>query len=408
MKKTLLIAILLLIPVFFVYAQTQPIHSILYQFSPLSEIIARSLGMEDKNNNGVIDKNAGEGYETFIEKYGIGNTYEEKEKSVDRGFHSNVVIICAGNSKLEENEIVNHYYINIRFSQAFTEETNIIEAAIKSYIYENNLPLVWLDDEQGTVMNAVTRVLGAGWNNPNTARSEDEAVRMFTRAVQGIRITGRTGLPSANGGYYTLPEMVNRRAGYCYEIAQFGFWFFSELQINVVSAIGGLTSSILHEVVRLNSGRRVDYFGSSGRYRIPEDNWYITNPIQNIGFFYRINGKVSVNQIMLEYSVIYNKYSTENISVLMYSYIDKSTSYYPTIIELGEFFFANNDISQTLNARHNQISTVKGEIRVILIYLLISYNGTNNKQGHDRIAALLENHFASDAEVREYLRMYRL
>ena len=110
MKKTLLITIFLIIPALFISAQTLSVSRIIYQFSPLSEIIVRSLGMEDKNNNGVIDKGAGEGYEAFIEKYGIGSTYEEKEKSVDRGFRSNVVIIRAGNGRLEENEIVNHYY----------------------------------------------------------------------------------------------------------------------------------------------------------------------------------------------------------------------------------------------------------------------------------------------------------
>ena len=51
----------------------------LYQFSPLGEIITRNLGLWDKNGNGVIDSGVGEGYEEFIEKYGIGTSLEELE-----------------------------------------------------------------------------------------------------------------------------------------------------------------------------------------------------------------------------------------------------------------------------------------------------------------------------------------
>ena len=97
-----------------------PISQRLYNFSPLAEIIVSNLGMTDRNRNGVIDKNANEGYEEFVERYGIGDTFAEKEQSIDRGFHANGVTYGAANGRLEEPEIVNHYYINIRFNFYFT------------------------------------------------------------------------------------------------------------------------------------------------------------------------------------------------------------------------------------------------------------------------------------------------
>ncbi|MDR2428924.1 MAG: hypothetical protein LBD62_03865, partial [Candidatus Margulisbacteria bacterium] len=156
-----------------------PISSQLNQFSPIAQAaFLKNLGLEDKNGNGVIDKNSGEGYEQFTEKYG----------DADIGFAANGVTYGAANGQLEEPEIINHYYLNIRFKEA--EETEAIESAVSTYIYANNIPLVWLDDEQGTVMNAVNKVLGEGWNEQEV--TEDEAVRMFHRAMEGMRIRGRT------------------------------------------------------------------------------------------------------------------------------------------------------------------------------------------------------------------------
>jgi len=378
-------------------AQEASFASRLRQFSPLADIHVRNLGLEDKNGSGTIDRGAGEGYETFIEKYG----------NADTGFYANGVIIGANNGRLEENEILNHYYINIRFKPAFMEETGNIDEAVTSYAYANSVPLVWLDDEQGTVMNAITRVLGEGWNEREVA--EDEAVRMFNRAVQGMRIIGRIGQPSNNGGYYSLPEMVNRRAGYCFEAAQFGFWFFSELKINSVSALAALNQSISHEVVRLNSGRRVDYFGSSNRYNIPADNWHVANPLQSIGTYYRVKGDVSANQNMLEQAVIHDKHSIDNIGRLMDFYFNNTNSpNYTSIKTLGEFFLENNDIANILSARRANPDIVKNKVKIILLMLLVSYSETNNKPGTERISVLLQRHYPRDAVANVYLNTYSL
>jgi len=117
----------------------------LRSFSPMASMYLKHLGLADRNGNGVIDRGADEGYETFTAKYG----------NADIGFHANGVIFGAANGRLEEPEIVNHYYINIRFRQDFQQETAAIEDEVKSYIHTNNLPLVWLDDNHGTLTNAV-------------------------------------------------------------------------------------------------------------------------------------------------------------------------------------------------------------------------------------------------------------
>jgi hypothetical protein len=90
MKKLFIIIAILIIPSFALPAQELPISSRLYQLSPLAEIIARNLDLQDRN--GVIDRGADEDYEAFTAKYG----------NADTGFHANHVIYGADNGKLEE------------------------------------------------------------------------------------------------------------------------------------------------------------------------------------------------------------------------------------------------------------------------------------------------------------------
>jgi len=339
------------------HAQEASFASRLRQFSPLADIHISNLGLEDKNGSGTIDRGAGEGYETFIEKYG----------NADAGFYANGVIIGTNNGRLEENEILNHYYMNIRFKLAFAEETGIIDEAVKSYVYANNIPLVWLDDEQGTVMNAVNRVLGEGWNEREV--SEDEAVKMFERAMRGMRIAGRTGQPSNNGGYYSLPEMVNRRAGYCFEIARsFGNWFFGQMKENSLIGSAYLTPSILHDVVIFDSGRIVDYFDMSKPYNISVEQWQRTNPLQDLATYFRSKTETNTkNQVnLLEQAVIYDKYNLTNIALLMYKYFTSKDPNYSEIIAIGEFAMQNIDQEQINEHSHESVVHNLNSIQSIL------------------------------------------
>jgi len=377
-------------------APVVPVSRQIYSFSPMSHVYLNNLGLIDTNNNGAIERGAGEGYEEFIAKYG----------NADIGFHANYVLRGEANGKLEEPEIINHYYLTIRFNPEFEEETAAIESEVSAFIYANDMPLVWLDDEQGTVMNAVNTALGEGWDRQEM--TEDEAIALFNRALRGMNIRGRTGDPSRNGGYYTLPEFVTRRAGYCVEASQFGFWFFSQLKLNSVSADAALTSSILHEVVKLSSGRIVDYFGSSRRYNVPADRWHITNPLQSLGLYYRVDGNESYSQTMREYAVLYDKYRAYNIAILMVDYHNRSARINEnSIIELGEFFLANNDIDKIITARHLRTSFLKIQIKEILIMPLISYSITGNRAGFENVEALLGNYYRGDNEVRRIVEFYR-
>ena len=373
------------------------ISALLYSFSPLAQIYLKHLGLHDRNNNGVIDKDSGEGYEEFIAKYG----------NADTGFHANGVIYGADNGKLEEPEIINYYYLHIRFKPEFERETTAIENEVKAYIHANNLPLLWLDDEQGTVMNAVTVVLGEGWNEQEV--TEDEAISMFNRVMRGMYIIGLKGEPSKNGGYKTLAEFVTQKRGFCVETAQFGFWFFSELKINAVCAHAFLTSSMSHMLVKLPSEKLVDFFGSSNRYRVPKDTWHIANPLQSIGIYDRIQGNALTDQAMYEQAFLYDKYDTGNLGKLMSFYHNNSARYYAnTNIILGEFFLQNNDIDKIVNTRQLSSSLLKTQVKLILIMTLVSYSLTDNKTGTDRIAALLQKYYPRDSEVKDYLNKYKL
>jgi hypothetical protein len=372
-----------------------PISAQIRLFSPLAqEVFLKNLGLEDKNRNGVIDRGAGEGYEQFIEKYG----------DADIGFAANGVTYGAANGQLEEPEIINHYYLSIRFKEPV--ETEIIENEMSAYIYANNIPLVWLDDEEGTVMNAVNRVLGEGWNEQEV--TENEAVRMFHRAMEGMRIRGRTGDP-ARTGYYTLPEFVTQKAGYCFEVAQFGFWFFSELGINSVTEEASLTRTLSHAIIRLiDSDKALDYSGTSNRYRVSRHIWQIRNPIKAIGLFYETSGEALEQPLMFAEALSYDKHDLDNIGGLMQYYFNSPIQDYAETISLGEFFISLNQIPQLLNTTQANSSTIKEQVKTILLMLLISYHQTNDINGYNNTMELLNKHYRNDKIVKEYIRDYRL
>jgi hypothetical protein len=312
----------------------------LYSFSPLGAVYVRRLGMEDKNHNGVIDRGAGEGYEEFTERYG----------DADIGFAANGVTYGAANGRLEEPEIINHYYLNIRFKKP--KETEAIENEVGAYIYANNIPLVWLADEQGTVTAAVNAVLGEGWNEREV--TGDEAVRMFYKAIRGLNISGRSENPF-NTGYSTLPESINNKRAYCFEIAELGFYFFSKLKMNTITLRAPLTTTVQHEIIELtDSGQKIDYLnGSSGYTNL---NWNRINPLQAISQYYIAMGIKTNQGALLEKSILYDKYNISGFGNLM-AYHFNNTYNYKLIITLGELFLKQNsmDITRVITTRQKTL-----------------------------------------------------
>ena len=373
---------------------TTSISQRLYEFSPLGGIIANKLGLQDKNGNGVIDKDAGEGYEEFIERYG----------NADVGFHANGVVYGTSNDRLEEPEIANHYYVNIRFNPIFTEETDAIESEVNAYIYANKIPLVWLDDEQGTVMTAVTRILGEGWNEQNV--TESEAVRMFRRTVQGLKIRGLITADPFITGYNQLPDLIENQTTYCFEIAQFYFWFLSQLEIRSVAARTALTSSLMHDVVKLtNSTQIFDYFNTSAKYRISNERWQTLNPIQSLSEYYIVQAKKENHSDYLEQAVIYNKYDLTNISLLMKAY-STDDSKYDQLIALGEHILQNIDIDKIMRANHLGANTVKSNLRIILLILIKTYGLTKNQNKIKDIEHISKQYFGNDKQIKQFIEYY--
>jgi len=236
--KLLIVFLITLCPFAFAQPASVPISRQIRSFSPMAQIYLTYLGLEDRNGNGVIDRSEGEGYEGFIEKYG----------NADVGFYLNGITQGAQNGRLEENEILNHYYLNIRFKPEFETETAAIEYAVKSYVHANKLPLVWLDDRQSTVMRAVSLILGIGWQDKKV--SESAAVEMWKQVTYSMDFEGLPSDPDKTG-YCLLPEFINRKRGYCFEIAEFGFWFFSQLKINALVVTTALSPGLIHAVIML-------------------------------------------------------------------------------------------------------------------------------------------------------------
>ena len=381
-------------------AQTA-VSSRLYQFSPIAEIITRNLGLQDKNGNGVIDKNAGEGYEKFIETYGTGNTFAEKEQGIDCGFFANSVIYGDGNGKLEENEIVNHYYVNIRFKPEFTQETRAIEDAIKSYVYTNNIPLIWQDDRYGTVMSAVNKILGAGWQFRQV--SADAAIEMFDRVAKSLEIRELRGDPNVTG-YFLMPELIIKKTVYCFDVTQFAFWFFSQLRLNSIANDAVLYPGLAHEIIKLTGiDQTFDYFGQNKRYQTDTAQWYIRNPLQSLSEYY-VTQEGLYNK---EQAAIYNKYQISTIAILMNAYVNQTNPDYQEIISLGEFILANIDVKEIMSSKYPSANRARDNLKFTLDKLLISYSAVKNRDGFNNIVNLLNTYFKRDSRTKSLIEQYR-
>jgi hypothetical protein len=400
MKHIALLALITNIAIFTLSAQTPSfyISQYLNKLSPLAEIIARNLGLADKNGNGVIDKaeneggeggEGGEGYEQFVAKYG----------NADIGFFINGITQGANNGKLEENEIVNYYYTRVRFDKNFEKETADTEKEINDYIYANNMPLVWLDDRQDTVMNAVNRILGMEWQYQKVTL--DEAEKLFIRTMDRLNIQDLPGEPIATRyGYKQLADFITRKEGYCFEVAQFGFWFFSQFKINSVvvdTVLPAGYGNTRHGVVKLTGNNKIiDYFGSSNEYKISAEQWTILNPLQSISEYYRAQGSmrraiIGINY--LEQAVIYNKYDISTVSHYIEKNADGRAPNHREIIALGEFILDNTNIQSVINSNYLNKAIYESNIGLTLILLLESYSAVRNRRGFDNMTSLLNQHF---------------
>jgi hypothetical protein len=368
----------------------------LYSFSPLAQkAFLPNLGLQDKNKNGAIDRGAGEGYEEFTAKYG----------DADIGFDINGVKgQGARNGRLEENEIINYYYLNIRFREA--AETESIERAVITEVQNSDLPQLWCDDEQGSIFNLVKTVLAR--NNiawPNEPISDDEAEELFHRTMELLRIQGRKGEPFKTG-YYTLPEALRYRSMYCAEVADFQFLFYSFLQKRSVAIESTLAENVYHGTVMTESGAIHDYFGVSAYYPPPAMGWEILNPLRSIGTYYLSKYKKSgqVDIAAMQKSVQYDKYDLSIQRNLIAAYFNSSNPPYQEIIAHGKFVLDNLDVDRVMTGNSPEN---KKDLQYILSALIESYDITQNRQELRKTLDLLERYFSDDPLTAKWLQHYR-
>jgi hypothetical protein len=265
-------------------------------------------------------------------------------------------------------------------------------------MYANNIPLVWLDDKQSTVMKAVTEILGEGWNKKEV--TENEAVTLYNKVLWDMKITGRPGNPINSGGYYTLPEFVTKKSGYCFEVAQFGFWFFSELRINSLCASIYLSADVLHEAVKLKSGRIVDYFRNS---KLSGNKWQNVNPIQEIALYYTaLSYKENNSLVRLESAVLYDKYNLAIMQVLM-SVAIKMYDDYKNTIAYGRFLLDNIDINAIISANHLGATDNRNYLRDAIWFLGRAYYGNYDSEKIQYIVDLLIKYYKSDKYTKTYI-----
>jgi hypothetical protein len=245
-------------------------------------------------------------------------------------------------------------------------------------------------------MNAVNSILGKGWNEQEV--TENEAIQMFNRTMRGLNIRGRT-TRAANTGYYTLPEFINRQAGYCFEVAQFGFWFFSELKVNSIPLRGALTSNSAHEIIEIpRIGRSIDYFGSSNRYQ--NINWGVLNPIQSIGSYYSVSAKEK------HLAIMYDKYNIYFSYLAMNSMINSNAPNYKEIIILGNFILQNMEAEKLINSVDLFSSYIINYLKHICIFMLKSCGIDADLNSFRNIEDFCNRYFSQDKSIKEFIDYY--
>ena len=359
-------------------------------FSPLAEdVFLQNLNMEDRNNNGVIDRGEDEGYEEFIAKYG----------NADRGYWVNGVIQGGGNGKLEEAEIINHYYLHIRYK--FSDETEKIEEALNRAMREGDLPRIWMDDANGTVQRTVEAILRQNRSSwPALPVQEAEAERIFLSLLQGLRIRGLPGSTTA-GGYVELPDFINRRAGYSAEVAHFAFWLFSRMQINTIPVKIMTSREARHEGIRfVESARVIDYFGSSDTVNLSDTQWQIQNPLQILGDYYFSQAQQRRNRrnaaTFYEQALRYNKYSIVYAAALMEERMNNPGPSYPELIAMGEFILQSSDLRGIVLSKDPEAENVLASLGSILSILNQSYSILRDTGNAQRIAEIAQNYLGKE------------
>jgi hypothetical protein len=402
-------------------------------FSPFAEnVFLKYLELSDKNGNGTIDRGAGEGYEDFISRYG----------GADKGFFANGITICAANGRLEEAEIVNYYFQAIRFDSRFRLLSQNIEAALVSFMRTANLPEVWMDDIQGSVFKTVRDLLsrnGVPW--PSGIISDADGERLFLRVLNILGIRSRPGLPaggpaaSASAGknqylaYYELAEFVNRRRGWSFEVAQFGFWFFSRLGISSVVVETMVSSEERRHGIRLNSsGVIIDYFsgdnfaaGISGDPAppvYPEADWYVLNPLESLSRFYFFQyslprtetqpRNIRENTLTFQRQALrYSPYDISTAAALFRNLAASGRADYRELRDTGQFILRNTDLDRVMQTRQARGSALRNDLESVLFVLIQTYSAARNKTDFEAAEVLLNMYFRDDPKLKPFLDQYR-
>lgn len=283
----------------------------LQQFTPIGKIFVQNLGLQDKNNNGLIEKGKGEGYEEFIEKYG----------NADKGFTNFFGrVLEKDNGQLCEKEIMDYYYLNIRFN--FSKETTKTDEQLKTYIIDNHLPKVWIDEDRNgnntpDVAERISQIL------PQKPVTLDTAAEELPRLFMGLGLLPELKRVTTN---YFLNDTLLQRKYQCVESANFAFYILSLNQISslYIGAVQANASSIskakLHifnYISKNNTYLDLSKFMNNGQDTQGEKYYlYTLNPIEVLANYYYTEYLDSHNLSTLEQAVALDPDRLERVLLL--------------------------------------------------------------------------------------------
>lgn len=372
----------------------------LTSFSPLAPVFLNSLGLEDRNGNGTIDKAGEEGYEQFVAKYGDADMGYETHFGLSQGL---------ADGRLDEKEIVDFYYLNIRY--VFPQETALIETELAEAIRHSGIYSAWLDD--GTIKAALEQVSpGLFWPE----RELPNALAKLYLAVAKSSPYWRTD-DLQEAGYATLPEAVRTKKYTCYEATLLAFWFTSELRVRSIPAFVSLGGTTLHQFLYVpETAQSMDLTGVLAARRVDTSEMRYENPVQMIGQYYSVlsglreNSGTAQEIEYLEKALQYQKNNDDIALTLMYCYLypkDKASRDFTKAAALGEFILKHVDFEQLTTGKVVVPEYLKKSAAELLCYLIHCYSALQDKARYLEVVGLANKYFSKDTEVQRYLGVFK-
>jgi len=366
-------------------------------FLAVENIFLRNLSLVDKNQNGSIDRYQQEGYEEFTAKYG----------NSDNGYLNYAgIMISENDGQLTPKEIIDHYYLNIRFNDtALTEQ---IDSSFQEYCLNNSIQNGLIADLD--LKEYLSEMLTARGIDLQKDIIELDSTNEILSAIRNAYRSFSFSQPTDTRYTLDLSGALMENTANCIQISLFGHLLLSEAGINSIYKTTSFTDPSYLDRVKLHLFLYIPEMESdldlTGTINKPGfDPGYIefVNPVEMIAL-YLASAARTVNDPERSIELYKEAYQYSQDE----SYLYNISTYY---LELGQFSRAIETLKQLLdNYRQNSQIVLPDENNLAREVLLRSFQSLCNAyileydfEGFEQTYNELSQVFANEADGQQLI-----